>query len=40
MPRREDRNRWIWRGSTFIEAVEGGMGYGVSEGETWKGENI
>jgi hypothetical protein len=27
-------------GSTLIEAGEGKMGYGVSEGETWKGETI
>jgi hypothetical protein len=27
-------------GSTLIEAWEGRLGYGVSEGETWKGENI
>jgi hypothetical protein len=27
-------------GGTLIEAREGGMGYGVSEGESWKEENI
>jgi hypothetical protein len=27
-------------GNTLIEAGGGGMGQGVSEGETWKAENI
>jgi hypothetical protein len=35
------RREWVdeW-GSTLIEAGEEGMGWGLSIGETWKGENI
>jgi hypothetical protein len=41
MPGQEDRSGWVggW-GNTLTEAGDGVVVVGVSEWETWKGENI